>query len=223
MNRKKTGQLLKLEKQKTNKASEMVSLGSSDQETFDLDSLGNNEEFKQIQEIAKECGFQNVQLIRTKDIVVAHWVGLKCRYGCANYNKSWCCPPVAPDIRMTKELLGEYQLALLLIKDTQDEDSCRNSTAKRRLQAKRWKGTLALERKLLLRGYHKAFGLPAETCALCKTCSYPEPCKFPSEKRPSVEACSIDIMATVRQVSLGKRLELDGQDRCDSYSLILLM
>ena len=55
--------------------------------------------------IAKALGFIDVQPLQTSEIVTASWVGLKCRYGCANYNTSWCCPPASPDLQTTRELL----------------------------------------------------------------------------------------------------------------------
>ena len=82
---------------------------------------------------------------------------------------------------------------------------------------------MALERKLFLMGYYKAFGLPAEACALCKECGYPKQCKFPNEKRPSVEACSIDVFQTLQNFGKSAGLVRNVKDSYYSYSLILLM
>jgi predicted metal-binding protein len=176
-----------------------------------------------IKEMAKELGFDEARLLRTAEIVTARWVGLKCRYGCANYNTSWCCPPASPNLDATRELLSEYSLALLLLGRSKNEHFYRNTTEKRRWQIRQWKATVALERKLFLMGYYKAFGLPADTCALCKKCSYPGRCKFPNEKRPSMEACSIDVFQTIR--NLGRSVELASSvtDSYNSYSMILLV
>ncbi len=180
-------------------------------------------EMEQIERLAYEFDFQSIHLVKTSDIVTARWVGLKCRYGCANYNTSWCCPPAAPDLETTRQLLGEYELALVLIRENRNEHFHRNSTNKRRGQIRQWKATVALERKLFLLGYYKAFGLPSESCALCKECSYPEQCKFPNEKRPSVEACSVDVFETVRRLGEAAGLALDVRDSYHSYSIILLV
>jgi predicted metal-binding protein len=172
---------------------------------------------------AKELGFKEVVLLKANEIVIARWVGMKCRYGCANYNTSWCCPPAAPDFPNIKELMGEYELALLLITEGAHENFYRNNNEKRRVQIKRWKSTIALERKLFLMGYYKAFGLPAETCALCKECAYPRQCKFPNEKRPSVEACSIDVFQTLNNIGRTAGLVGKVDDSYNSYSFILLI
>ncbi|AFM23593.1 DUF2284 domain-containing protein [Desulfomonile tiedjei] len=177
---------------------------------------------EEIELIAKDLGFIEVHLLETSHIVTARWVGLKCRYGCANYNTSWCCPPAAPDLETTRDLLAEYDSALLLVTENCNEHFYRNSGEKRRIQIRQWKSTVALERKLFLMGYYKAFGLPAECCALCKECAYPNQCKFPNEKRPSLEACSIDVFQTLKR--LGKSISIvhNIEDSYRSYSLILL-
>lgn len=177
----------------------------------------------EIEREAKQLGFLEVNVMKTEDIVTARWVGLKCRYGCANYNTSWCCPPAAPELQITREFLSEYELALLLVTEGSNEHFYRNSSVKRRVQIKRWKSTVALERKLFLMGYYKAFGIPAETCALCKECAYPDQCRFPNEKRPALEACSIDVFETLRRIGKSARLVKNVKDCYYSYSLILLV
>jgi predicted metal-binding protein len=178
---------------------------------------------EEIERLAKELGFTEVHLIHTSKIVVARWVGLKCRYGCAKYNTNWCCPPAAPELEAIRELLAEYDLALLLIRECNNEQFYRNTNDKRRFQIKQWKSTIALERKLFLMGYYKAFGFPADTCALCKQCAYPEQCKFPNEKRPSLESCSIDVFQTLKRVGKTVGLARNVNDTYYSYSLILLL
>ncbi|HMK34762.1 MAG TPA: DUF2284 domain-containing protein [Desulfomonilaceae bacterium] len=192
--------------------------------TRDKHSLASlsHDSLEEIDLLAKELGFIAVHVLQASEIVTASWVGLKCRYGCANYNTSWCCPPAAPDLQTTRELLSEYDVALLLISENVNEHFYRNSAIKRRRQVKQWKSTVALERKLFLMGYYKAFGLPAETCALCKECAYPKQCRFPNEKRPSLEACSIDVFQTLKRVGKSARLVGNIEDSYYSYSLILL-
>ncbi len=177
----------------------------------------------EINRMVREQGFREALVLRTPEIVTARWVGLKCRYGCANYGTNWCCPPAAPDLRATRELLSEYSIALLLLGRATNEHFYRNSTVKRRRQIRQWKSTVSLERKLFLMGYYKAFGLPSESCALCKKCSYPGRCKFPNEKRPSVEACSIDVLETIKRLGRSVELATSVKDSYNTFSLILLI
>lgn len=185
-------------------------------------SLVSPDTLEEIFCLAKELGFVDVQLLKASDVVTARWVGLKCRYGCANYNTSWCCPPAAPDLETIRDLISEYDSALLLISENTNEHFYRNSSEKRRIQIKHWKSVVAMERRLFLMGYYKAFGLPAAACALCKECAYPEQCKFPNEKRPSLEACSIDVFQTLKRVGKWAGLVRNVRDCYHSYSLVLL-
>lgn len=185
-------------------------------ETISRDSL------EAIKRAAQDLGFQEIYVVTASEIVIARWVGIKCRYGCANYNTNWCCPPAAPSLETIRELVSEYETALLLVRQHKNDEFYRNSQEKRRSQIKQWKSTVALERKLFLMGYYKAFGFPAETCALCKKCSFPGRCKFPNDKRPAMEACSIDVFATIKRLGKSVELAANVKDEYNSYSLILL-
>ena len=185
-------------------------------------SLVSHDSLEEMFSLAREMGFVDVQLLKASDIVTARWVGLKCRYGCANYDTSWCCPPAAPDLESMRDLLSEYDSAVLLTSENTNEHFYRNSAEKRRMQIKHWKSVVAMERRLFLMGYYKAFGLPAAACALCKECAYPKQCKFPNEKRPSMEACSIDVFQTLKRVGKWAGLVQNVEDCYQTYSLILL-
>ena len=178
--------------------------------------------FREIRIIGQKYHIHEFVSLPTKDICVAHWVRLKCKYGCHRYGKSWCCPPETPTPDQTKALLAEYQKALLICGSTQNGQFYLNNQKKRRIQVNTWKGTVAIERHLFLNGYYKAFSLVSENCALCRECSYPDPCKFPMEKRPSVESSAIDIFQTLKNI--GKEFEIakDVSDQYNCYSIILL-
>lgn len=177
---------------------------------------------EKIRELGRQHNISDILPLATKDICVAHWVRLKCKYGCKNYARSWCCPPETPTPEETIALLGEYQQALLLWGKTKNSQFHTNSSKKRRIQVHIWKGTLALERWLFLAGYYKAFALVSEKCALCKECTYPEGCLFPMERRPSVESCSIDIFQTLRNIGQSFRIAIDVEEEYHCYSIILL-
>jgi predicted metal-binding protein len=85
-----------------------------------------------------------------------------------------------------------------------------------------WKGTVAIERHLFLSGYYKAFALVAENCALCKDCAYPDGCRFPMDRRPSVESFSIDVFQTLKNIGREFMISRDVRDQHNYYSIILL-
>jgi predicted metal-binding protein len=178
--------------------------------------------FREIRLLGQKYNIHNIIPLQTKDICVAHWVRLKCKYGCHRYGKSWCCPPETPTPDQTKALLNEYQKALLLCGSSQNGQFYRNNQKKRRIQVNTWKGTVAIERHLFLAGYYKAFSMVSENCALCRECSYPAACKFPMEKRPSVESSAIDIFQTLKNIGKDFEIAKDVSAQYNCYSIILL-
>lgn len=155
-------------------------------------------------------------------IVVAEWVHLKCRYGCNRYGTNWCCPPATPSPERARAVLKEYETALLLVGSKSCSDFYLNNGKKRVSQVRCWKGTVSLERMLFLEGYYKAFSLVGECCALCKKCVYPEDCRFPQEKRPSVESFSIDVIGTLRNLGTTSKIATNTYETFSYYAIILL-
>jgi predicted metal-binding protein len=178
--------------------------------------------FGELEPLARKSEIDEMMLISTEDISVAEWVHWKCKFGCKNHGKSWCCPPETPTPEQARAILREYERAILLCGSGKHVNHYRDNHQKRRKQVHVWKSTVALERQLFLLGYYKAFALVAETCALCRECAYPHDCKFPMNRRPSVESFSIDVFQTLKNV--GKRFEIAKNiaEEHNSYSIILL-
>jgi predicted metal-binding protein len=158
----------------------------------------------------------------TREIIVAEWVNLKCRYGCTRYNSSWCCPPATPDPYKARAILKEYSLALLLVGTQRCPEFYMDNERKRARQIHYWKGTISLERLLFLEGYYKAFSLVGETCALCKECAYPDDCLFPQERRPAVESFSIDMIGTLKKLGIDPMVAGHRTETFNYYGIILV-
>jgi predicted metal-binding protein len=75
---------------------------------------------------------------------------------------------------------------------------------------------------LFLEGYHKAFSLVGESCSLRRKCEYPENCRFPQEKRPSLESVSIDVIGTLRRLGIIPELVNDVKKPFKYYAVILV-
>jgi predicted metal-binding protein len=178
---------------------------------------------QRLTEAGKKYDLESIYPFSVKEIIVAEWVSLKCRYGCSRYNRSWCCPPATPGPDKVRQILSEYSQALLLQSSHylpqfyRDDDSRKRSTLVRC-----WKGTVSLERFLFLSGYHKAFSLVGESCALCKKCVYPSNCRFPQEKRPSLESFSIDVVGTLQRLGIRSELANDINEPFTYYAMILV-
>lgn len=170
----------------------------------------------------KSYGLKSIFPFGIDKIVVAEWVHLKCRYGCNQYNTNWCCPPATPKPDKVRSILSEYSRALLLVGSNSCADFYLNNQRKRVTQVRCWKGTVSLERLLFLEGYYKAFSLVGECCALCKECSYPDECRFPQEKRPSVESFSIDVIGTLKNLGTTSTVAAKTGETYNYYGIILL-
>ncbi|MCP4672548.1 MAG: DUF2284 domain-containing protein [Desulfobacula sp.] len=175
-----------------------------------------------LHEKGKQYGLESILPFRINDIAVAQWVNLKCRYGCSQYKANWSCPPATPDINEVNAILSEYSTALMLVGSQNRNDFYKDSNRNRTDQVKYWKGTVSLERMLFLKGYDKAISLVSGACSLCKKCSYPEACKFPMEKRPTVESFYIDLVGTLKNLGIDTKVALNLHETFKYYSIILL-
>jgi predicted metal-binding protein len=173
-------------------------------------------------EKGENYGLTAIFPFNTDKIEVAEWVRLKCHYGCNRFDSNWTCPPATPGPDKVREILAEYKLALLLVGTKNCSDFYLNNGRKRSSQVRCWKGTISLERMLFLEGYYKAFSLVGECCALCKECAYPESCRFPQEKRPSVESFSIDVIGTLKNLGKTSKIATRTDDTYNYFGIILL-
>jgi predicted metal-binding protein len=144
---------------------------------------------------ALELGADAAQIIPADQVVVADWVRLKCQYGCGAYGACLTCPPHSPSPEVTRRVLSHYRQAVLLRMERAGS-GWKTETRRRRQMSE---VVAALERELFLAGRYRAWGMGAGSCRLCKECDPSSPCRFPDQARPSMEACGIDVYATVRQ------------------------
>ena len=139
-------------------------------------------------------GADAAQIIPTDQVAVADWVRLKCQYGCGAYGSHLTCPPHSPPPEVTRRVLRHYRQALLLRMERAG-GGWKEETRQRRQMSE---VVAALERELFLAGHYRAWGMGAGPCRLCAECDPSGPCRFPDQARPSMEACGIDVYATVR-------------------------
>jgi predicted metal-binding protein/ubiquinone/menaquinone biosynthesis C-methylase UbiE len=133
-------------------------------------------------------GFSFARLIETADISIEPWVRLKCRFGCALYGQSLCCPPESLDEDKMRDLVSGYRYALLVQGSPPSGQFHEN--------------LLALERSLFLQGHYDALAFGAGPCPVCPSCPQDRRCRFPKKARPSLEACGVDVYETARRAGL---------------------
>lgn len=156
--------------------------------------------------MACERGAADAKIIRASTIVTAPWVRLKCRFGCDLYGIGYCCPPNTPTPDEMRQTTACYTHALLFHCTRLGGIS---STA------------YELERDIFLDGFYKALGLGSGPCRICRKCPS-RGCAHPDRARPSMEACGIDVFATVR--ANGFPIEVLKNERCEGnyYGLVLI-
>jgi len=155
---------------------------------------------------AVALGAQGAKVIEAASIVTAPWVRLRCQYGCGGYNRTLCCPPFTPTPEETRRVVDCYRRAVLV--------HCKPGADVKEL-------VVTLEREAFLAGFYKAFALGAGPCGLCEECNL-EDCAHPSQARPAMEACGIDVFATAR--ANGFPIEVVTDSACDQnyYGVVLV-
>jgi len=166
-----------------------------------------NQNIVNLVNLALSMGALEAKLMDVKDIVVRDWVRLKCQYGCGAYGKILTCPPYSPTPEQTRNILSGYTTAILL----RLPDESRTNHV---LIAK-------LERSLFLEGYYSAFGLPAGPCEYCEKCNLKH-CVKPKLARPTMEACGIDVYATVRKNGFDIDVRKTTEEKPTYFGLVLV-
>jgi predicted metal-binding protein len=167
-------------------------------------------------------GITTVQSFSVDKLVIKDWVNLKCRYGCTSFGTNWSCPPATPKPDEARKIVSEYTTALLLEGHRKCAEFYRNNRKKREDAVRYWKGIVSTERFLFLTGYYKAFALVSSACSLCKQCTYPDKCRFPQEKRPTIESFSIDLIGTLHNLGATTNVATSSEDTFNYYGLILI-
>jgi predicted metal-binding protein len=158
-------------------------------------------------ERAVALGAKRAVVVRTRDIFTAPWVRMKCRYGCGCWGSSLCCPPNTPTPAETREVLDSYGRAVLFEAGRGEPKEL----------------AVKLEREVFLAGYYKAFGLGAGPCRLCPSgCAADEGCRHPEKARPAMEACGIDVYATVRAAGFEIEVVRSRDDEQHYFGAVLV-
>ncbi|MEL7610089.1 MAG: DUF2284 domain-containing protein [Bacillota bacterium] len=144
--------------------------------------------------------------IDAKSIVTAAWTVFKCQFGCGMYGTTHHCPPNTPSWKQTQEMINCFSYGILF--------RCRSVSPITPLAAK-------VARELFLDGYYKVLAFGSGPCQKCAACN-PERCNFPKETAPAMEACGIDVFATVRNNGLEIHTLRERGETQNDFGLILV-
>jgi predicted metal-binding protein len=184
-------------------------------------------DLKKLVEYAIELGASRAKFFDADAVVVDERVRLKCMVPlCPSYGVRLCCPPKnTPSVAEFREMLANYSYAILIQLDTplteeleqviQSNDSISKIYGS---QSSFWdarKDTLdrgqiilheivnKVEAKAFSMGFYFATGFIGGSCKLCSQCvtqQSGEPCRYPFQARPSIEAVGIDAFKTAKNI-----------------------
>jgi len=181
-----------------------------------MDKERLEKDLKLFREKAIKLGAEDAVPIKTKQIVIRNWILLKCKYGCSMYGKRLTCPPYSPTPDEMRKIVNEYEIALLV-----KFGPCVECGFEREVNIH--KAIYELERYIFLSGYYAAFGLACGPCNLCPECNVKEGyCLKPYMARPSMEACGIDVFATVRKAGFKLKVLKSYDERPVCFGLVLV-
>lgn len=115
---------------------------------------------------------------------------------CRIYGKNWGCPPYCGTVAECQEKLASFSRGILLqtLGHMQKaiDSKCYRETERRHLEQ-----FYALA-ELVRAWYPDALCLGAGGCRVCKTCAYPEPCRFPEKTISSMEGYGLFVTQVCR-------------------------
>jgi len=171
-----------------------------------------------IESILAKQGLSDFKWINPKEIVVAHWVRVKCTFGCSDYGLG-TCPPNTPSVNDCDRFFKEYESGLIIRLSKYADKNAYPSD---------WSGEMTnklldIEREIFLSGYQKAFLLNQTCCSLCKDCSAIRiKCKDKMRSRPSPESFAVDVYQTVRNAGLDINVIAENPAEINRIAILLI-
>lgn len=171
-----------------------------------------------IESIIKKQGFTDYHWINPKDIIVAHWVRVKCMFGCSDYGLG-TCPPNTPSVDDCRSFFGEYEHGLIISLNKFADKNAYPSDWSREMTDK----LLSVERDIFLMGFQKTFLLNQTCCSLCKECPGNRfDCKDKTHSRPSPESFAVDVYQTVRNVGIDIHVIAENPSEINRIAIVLI-
>lgn len=135
---------------------------------------------------------------------------------CGAYGKNWTCPPHCGTLEDCTQRIRSYHRGVLLqtvgtLEKTIDTKAYRRTEQRHLEQFHRFSAEIR-------NTYPKALCLGSGGCRICKTCAYPNPCRFPETACSSMEGYGL----FVTQVCRDNGLAYHHGDRTVTYTACVL-
>lgn len=141
------------------------------------------------------------EFFETSELTFSPRVRLVCETDCARYGTSWACPPAVGSVEECQARCLSYPHALLITSMSEAEDI---GDLPATLEMRRDHEEITRQvRDLLQAQGAEAYPLSTESCAICKTCAYPDgPCRCPEKMFPCLESHGILIIDTAEKFGI---------------------
>ncbi len=174
---------------------------------------------ERVESIIQKHEYSDYRWIDPCEIVVSHWVRMKCMFGCNEYGRTATCPPHVPSVLECEGFFREYSEAVVFhfIKKVKKPEDRFSWTRKINLKL------LELEKDVFCSGFEKAFLLFMDSCNICLPCQgEKKDCKEPKLARPTPEALGVDVYSTVRKVGYPIQVLSDYSLPMNRYAFLLI-
>ena len=152
-------------------------------------------------ERAKALGFDTAVPLDPQILTAREDVRAMCAADkCGAYGKNWTCPPACGTLAQCQERMRSYEHGILLQTvghmAKAIDSKCYRETEKRHMQS-----LYAFAQEL--RSIHpQALCLGAGGCRVCKTCAYPQACRFPERALSSMEGYGLFVTQVCREAGV---------------------
>lgn len=156
--------------------------------------------------------------IDIKDIQFLDRVRYICKTECSQYGKSWACPPAVGTVEECRERCLSYREGFVFttVVEVRDISNLEETLSTRTDHEEITRQVCRIFRE----EGEEVMALSTESCAICKTCSYPDgPCRHPEKMFPCVESYGILVTDLAEKCSIEF---MNGGNIVTWFSLILI-
>ena len=173
---------------------------------------------EKIESIIRDTGLTDYRWMDPREVVVAHWVRVKCMFGCEDYGYG-TCPPNTPPVDECRQFFREYSTGLVFRVTTfADKDDYPVKWSRQMTDS-----LLEIERRIFLMGHEKTFLLNQTCCAVCKDCpGNMIECTDKKRARPSPESFAVDVYTTVKKFGYDLRVVSENPSEINRFAFILI-
>lgn len=148
-------------------------------------------------EIAKQCGFTEAAPLRIETLKPMQMVRDACASDkCRAYGKKWTCPPYCGTLEECGKRIQNYASGILLQTTGVLEKSI-DTRGYARIENEHLDHLNAFA-EIIRKEYQDVLCLGAGGCRVCKSCAYPDECRFPQKAMSSMEAYGLFVTQVCR-------------------------